>query len=247
MLRIIIVDDEPLARQAIQGFLSSYKEVEVLAECKNGKEAIESINSLKPDLVFLDIQMPVFNGFEVIERLTFTPRIVFSTANESFALKAFETGAIDYLLKPYHSERFDKAFHRALHISNTIEKQKEDLKALISASQLSDSLGGQLFVRVGNRIVPIQLEDIIWLEAAGDYTKIYLQTTTLLANQGIGMLEKRLSNHGFMRVHRSAIVAVRFIQHLTSDGEGGFVAELTANHTVRISRSYAAKVRNLII
>lgn len=247
MLRIIIIDDEPLARQAIKSFLASHPEVNILAECKNGKEAVASINSLKPDLVFLDIQMPVLNGFEVIERLTFTPKIVFSTANESFAVKAFETGAVDYLLKPYNKDRFNKAFQRALALTHTIDKQKEDLKALIKATQHNDALPDQLFVRVGNRIVPIQLDEVIWLEAAGDYTKIYMQDATLLANQGIGMLEKRLSNQGFMRVHRSAIIAIRSIQHLTSDGEGGYIANLAPDHRVRISRSYAARVRNLIV
>ena len=247
MHRTIIVDDEPLARQAIKGFLSAYPEVEILAECKNGKEAVESINQLKPDLVFLDIQMPVFNGFEVIEKLNFTPRIVFSTANESFALKAFETGAVDYLLKPYDSARFDKAIHRVLQLTSSIEKQKADLKALIEASRLTDVMANQLFVRVGTRIVPMQLDEVIWLEAAGDYTKIYLEESSLLASQGIGMLEKRLSSYGFMRVHRSAIVAIKSIQHLTSDGEGGYIAKLAGNHKVRISRSYATKVRNLIV
>lgn len=243
----LIIDDEPLARKMISEYLNGYPEIDLLGMSKNGREAVSDIENLKPDLIFLDIQMPGLDGFEVLEQITHTPFIIFSTANESFALQAFETGAVDYLLKPYDRKRFDKAVSRA---SERLEKKEsfaEDVSALLQAIKSTDSLAGQLMIRVGDRIIPVRMEDIVWIEAAGDYARIHLQDHSYLCSQGIGALEKRLDAGKFARVHRSSIIAISAIRHIRSDKEGGYFATLSNNKEVKISRSFAPKIRRLIV
>ena len=243
----LIIDDEPLARKMIAEYLAAYPEIELLGASKNGREAVSDIHAHRPDLIFLDIQMPGLSGFEVLERIEHMPFIIFSTANESYAIQAFETGAVDYLLKPYDKERFDKAVSRALARLEKKESFQSDISALLHAIKSSDSLSGQLLIRVGDRIIPVRTEDIVWIEAAGDYAHIHTPDTSYLCSQGIGALEKRLDASQFARVHRSSIIAISAIQHIRSDGEGGYRATLINGTDVKISRSFAPKIRRLIV
>lgn len=243
----LIIDDEPLARKMIAEYLAGYPGVHLLGMCKNGREAVKDIQKLQPDLIFLDIQMPGLNGFEVLEQITHAPFIIFSTANDSFAIQAFETGAVDYLLKPYDKERFDKAVSRAMERLEKKESFAQDVSALLQAIKSSDSLAGQLMIRVGDRIIPVQMDDITWIEAAGDYARIHTQDASYLCSQGIGALEKRLDAARFARVHRSSIIAISAIRHIRSDKEGGYHATLTNGKEVKVSRSFAPKIRRLIV
>lgn len=245
-IRTVIVDDEPLARGIIKEYLEHYPDLELIAECGNGREAIQVINEMNPDLVFLDIQMPGINGFEVLEQLQNPPNIIFSTANDSFAIDAFETGAVDYLLKPYNEERFGKAVSRVLNPKKE-GLAPEQLEHVIEAIKHPKALLNQLFVRVSDRIIPIPTKSILWIEAAGDYTMLHTNTKEYLCTQRIGALESRLDPSVFVRVHRSSIIALSGVAHIKSDGEGGYLATMQDQAVVRISRSYAGKVRDLIL
>jgi len=243
----LIIDDEPLARKMIAEYLAGYPDIELLGMSKNGREAVSDIQSLQPNLIFLDIQMPGLNGFEVLEHITHTPFIIFSTANDAYAIQAFETGAVDYLLKPYDKERFNKAVSRAIERLEKKESFGNDISVLLHAIKSTDSLAGQIMIRVGDRIIPVRTEDIVWIEAAGDYAKIHTQDTSYLCSQGIGALEKRLDPSQFARVHRSSMIAISAIQHIRSDKEGGYNATLINGKDVKISRSFAPKIRRLIV
>ena len=241
----VIVDDEPLARDLIREYLQEYPEIEVVAECSNGRQAIEAINARAPDLVFLDVQMPGLGGFDVLEALDYLPYIIFSTAHDDFALQAFETGAVDYLLKPFNRGRFRKAVERVLQQHRLRQDPSERLAALLQTMQVPHL--EQLFVREGDKIVPVRVDDILWVEAAGDYSKLYTENRSYLCSLGIGALEARLDPVRFARVHRSALIALSALEHLLSDGEGGYVATLRNRAQVRVSRSYAPKIRDAIL
>lgn len=250
-IRTIIADDEPLAREIIREFLEDYPDMEIIKECENGKQAVNAINKLTPDLVFLDVQMPVLSGFEVLENLQvgLLPQIIFSTAHDAFALKAFEVNAIDYLLKPYTRERFSLAVQKALKQTAAQANEVDRLLALLYHTQNRGrkEYPARLFVRMGSKIVPVQTDKILWIEAAGDYAHLHTSEKSYLCNLGIGELAKRLDPEIFPRVHRSAIIAISALKHLHSDGEGGYHAMLTNGMKVRVSRSYAPKMRGLII
>lgn len=239
-MRAIIVDDEPPARELLKEYLGEVDEIEVVAERGNGREAVQAINEEAPDLVFLDVQMPGLDGFDVLERLERIPTIIFSTAYDEYALQAFETGAVDYLLKPYKKERFRKAVRRALQQQGTTG----DLTALLQAARRGEQETlDRLFVRSGDKIVPIETTEIRWIEAAGDYAKLHLSDRALLCNRGIGVLAERLDPERFVRVHRSAIIALPAVEYLTSDGQGGYRVRMQNGDTVRVSRSYAPELR----
>lgn len=240
------MDDEPLARSIIREFLQDYDQIEIIAECVNGREAIVCVESEQPDLMFLDIQMPGLNGFDVIEQLQHIPQIIFSTANDSFAIDAFETGAIDYLLKPYNKERFGTAVGRVLQ-NQHVALERETMQYFLKSIKQPASYADHLFVRVAEKIFPVATHDILWVEAAGDYSNLHTAERSYLCSQGIGALEKKLDPSVFVRVHRSAIVSLHAIAHIVSDGEGGYRATLKNNHKLRVSRSYAGRVRDWIV
>ncbi len=246
MIRAIIVDDEPLARQMIKEYLEDFPEIRVVGECRNGRQAIKSINEQKPDLVFLDIRMPGMDGFEVLEHLKVIPQIVFSTAYNDFALKAFEVNAVDYLLKPYDRKRFAKAVRRVLQRRQKPTEEFDRLVKLLQQIRESPMEPRRIFVRVGKKIVSAQTDDILWIEAEGDYTKLHTANETYLCNLSLNALEERLGSSRFVRVHRSYMIAKDSVEHLKSDGEGGFVATLKNRANVRVSRTYAGAIKALI-
>lgn len=250
-MRAIIVDDEPPARTLIREYLSEdFPEIEIVTTCKNGREAVEAINAEAPDLVFLDVQMPGLDGFDVLERIETLPHIIFSTAYDEYAIQAFDAGAVDYLLKPYNRARFQKAIRRVAERHEQKQNISDDDYAArveqVLQTARSDDYPAHLFVRHGDKILPVATEDIIYIEAAGDYAELHTADQTYLSNQGIGALEERLDPDRFLRVHRSTIIALPALEHLVSDGSGGYKATLQGHHRVRVSRSYAAKIRELI-
>jgi len=248
-VRTLIVDDEPPARELIREYLEDLARIEIIGECGTGREAIEAINEQAPDLVFLDVQMPGLDGFDVLERIETLPDIVFSTAYDEYAIEAFDAGAVDYLLKPYSRARFRKAVERALDRHDRHGDDYTDrLGALLQVARSSeDDPLERLYVRHGDRIVPVDPDDIRWIEAAGDYARLHTDNKTYLSSTGIGALADRLDPKRFARVHRSHIIAFPAVNHLRSDGSGGYQAILDDGTKVRVSRSYAPDIRERIL
>ncbi len=247
LLRTLLIDDEPLARQIIREFLQAFPQIEIIAECENGKQAVAAINQRKPELIFLDVQMPVLTGFEVLERIERFPAIIFSTAYDEFAIRAFEVNAVDYLLKPYDRPRFATAVQRAIDRRTGASAELERMLRLLQHAQKPEAIPERLLVRNGERIVPLDLKDIEWLEAADDYTIIHAGNIKPLSNLGLSELEKRLHPSHFKRMHRSAIINVTRIKHLEKDGEGGMLVTMISGERVKISRRYAAAFREGIV
>jgi Response regulator of the LytR/AlgR family len=222
-VRALIVDDEPPARNLIQEYLEDVDRIEPIGECTNGREAIEAINDEVPDLVFLDVQMPGLDGFDVLEQIDVLPDIIFSTAYDEYAIEAFDAGAVDYLLKPYSKARFRKAVDRALERFDQDDEEYADRLATLlqEAKSGAEESPERLYVRRGDKIIPVDPDDVRWIEAAGDYSKLHADEKTYLSSMGIGELEDRLDPARFMRVHRSHILAFPAVDHLYSDGSGG--------------------------
>ncbi|NBC00829.1 MAG: response regulator [Bacteroidetes bacterium] len=250
-MQALIVDDEPPARNLLREYVEDeYPDIEIIATCGTGRAAVAAINEHVPDLVFLDVQMPGLDGFDVLERLDVLPHLIFSTAHDAYALQAFDAGAVDYLLKPYTRARFRKAVDR---VRDRFTEQAapgdgyaEQLTTLLRAARSEGRPPERLYVQHGSKIIPVPTDTILHIEAAGDYSKLHTADDTYLSNQGIGALEEQLAGDRFMRVHRSSIIALPAVDHLVSDGSGGYVAVLTGPRRVRVSRTYASRVRNLI-
>jgi len=253
MKQVIIIDDEAPARKIIRQYLGEFTQLSIVKECKNGLEAVESIHQLKPDLVFLDVQMPGMNGFEVLKKLQYIPSVIFSTAFDQYALQAFEVNAVDYLLKPYTRDRFREAVKRV------IQEEHSEIKAgnrpnsssttqfVQQLHQENRSYPSRILVQHAHKIVAITPEDILWVEAFGDYSKIHTQKGIFLSNMGIGNLGEKLDPTLFIRVHRSAIVGIQAIQMVEKDGAGSFVISLQNQEKVRVSRSYADNIKKLMV
>lgn len=240
MRKVIIVDDESAGRQLIKEYLEDYKDLILLGEANNGVDAVKLVNEFKPDLVFLDIQMPGMTGFDVLTHLEELPQIIFSTAYDQYALKAFEVHAIDYLLKPYTRERFKVA----------IEKLRDT--AYNNARPLTESLlmettkyPERILVQSQNKLVTIRLEDVVRIEAYGDYSKIIIGDQTYLSNYCISTLEEKLNGDIFIRVHRSSIINLNKVKELNKYVKSYDVTMLNGD-VVRVSRGYMDNIKKLM-
>ncbi len=239
MSTVLIIDDEADARTLIRQYLSPYEGYEIIGECENGPEAVMMINKLEPDLVFLDIQMPGLSGFQVVQQLVHIPQIIFSTAYDQYAVKAFDTNAIDYLLKPYTAERFKRA----------IAKVSPPTAAEFTRTQkMAEEITGQhptcILVEGGNKLVNINVDDIIYFEAEKDYTRIHTEVKSYLSNFGIGILEQRMDNRQFLRIHRSYIVNISGIKEVYRDGHSVQVI-LKTGKSLNVSRTYLDDLKKL--
>jgi len=190
--------------------------------------------------------MTGMDGFEVIEHLDHAPRIVFCTAHSDFALKAFEVNAVDYLLKPYDRKRFARAIQKVLEVHRSEADEFDRLVKVLQEVRSPNAKFESVFVRSGKRIIAVRTADILWIEANGDYCDLHTDDASHLSNLSLSELEARLDPVKFSRVHRSFIVSTAAITHLTSDGEGGYVAMLRNGARVRVSRTYGAKIKQLI-
>ena len=238
----LIADDEAPARQLLAEYLARFPQVRVVAVCADGAQAVRAIDDHRPSLAFLDIHMPAPTGLEVLTQVRHLPRVVFTTAHPEFAVQAFEVNAVDYLLKPYDFERFAAAVDKALKASRGHELDR--LVSLLHDVRRRET-PGQLFLKLSGRIVAVPADQVRWLQAEGDYTRVHARGGSHFVSEGLGGLEARLDPGRFMRVHRSAIVAIEALRELTSDGDGGYVARLDDDTEVRVSRTYASKLRGL--
>ena len=238
----LIADDEAPARQLLAEYLVRFPQIRVVAVCGDGAEAVRAIDDHRPSLAFLDIHMPAPTGLEVLTRVRHLPRVVFTTAHPEFAVQAFEVNAVDYLLKPYDFERFSAAVDKALKASRGGELDR--LVSLLGEVRRPET-PRQLFLKASGRIVAVAVDQVTWLQAEGDYTRVHTRGGSHFVSEGLGGMEARLDPGRFMRVHRSAIVALEALRDLTSDGDGGYLARLDDGTEVRVSRTCASKLRGL--
>ena len=247
-IHAVIIDDEAPAREIIGEYLSDYEKITVKGVFRDPAEAVSYLRAHPIDLLFLDIQMPGLTGFELLAKLKTLPDIIFSTAYDKYALRAFEVNAVDYLLKPYTQERFDEALQRVLNRDkqHAAVNHTQQVEQTIKQAQNREWFTDRIFVRSRGKIIPIRCEDIIWLEAEGDYSTIHTANKSLLCGKRLGELESLLDPEQFMRVHRSSIIAIEKLQELDSDAYGGFTAKMDNEDRVKISRSYADRIKDYI-
>lgn len=244
MPKIVIIDDEPLARSVVKEYLQKHPELEVMQECGDGFEGVKAIQQHQPDLVFLDIQMPKITGFEMLELIEQPPAVIFTTAFDEYAIRAFEAHAVDYLLKPFNQDRFDKA------ISKWKEHQPAETgKAttdLLDAASLSPSQSQRIVVKNGSKIKIIPVQDVFFLEAADDYVKIHTQEGYFLKNKTMNHFEKSLDENLFVRSHRSYIVNIQQITRIDPYEKDNHVAILRSGAKVPVSRSGYGKLKEVL-
>lgn len=241
MRKVIIVDDEASGRKLITEYLADYPDLILLGEANNGVDAVKLINEFKPDLVFLDIQMPGLTGFEVLTHLEELPRIIFSTAYDQYALKAFEVHAVDYLLKPYTSERFKIAVERLSASSEPNTARGLTEKLLID----KDKYPAKILVQKQNKLVTIAVDDVVRIEAFGDYSKLITTSHSYLSNYGISVLEEKLNAHIFIRIHRSSIINLNKIKELNKYTKS-YDVTMQNGDIVRVSRGYMDNIKKLM-
>jgi two-component system LytT family response regulator len=249
-IRALVIDDEPLARGMIREMLANDTDVEIVGECSNGREAIESIDALNPDLLFLDIQMPELGGFEVLESIESdrAPYIIFVTAFDQFAVRAFEVHALDYLLKPFDRERFDAAWQRAKAVINQdrFEQRDERILALLEELKAEQRYIERLVVKVGGRVFFLDVDNIACIEAEGNYVRVHNGTKSYLIRGTISGLESQLDPKKFLRIHRSAIVKLDKIKELQPWFHGEYHVILETGQKLTLSRNYRANLQEAI-
>jgi two-component system LytT family response regulator len=235
MIKALIIDDEELARELVKNYLKNIPEIEIAGEYSNGFEGIKAIQELKPDLILLDIQMPKLNGFEMLEILDEIPEVIFITAHNQFAIKAFEMNAVDYLLKPYSADRLIEAIRKAIDKIRQKETKTENYQKLVQ-QPLSDKLE-RVVVKTGIKIKVIPVEKINYLEAQDDYVMIYTDEGKHLKQATMSFFEESLDSSAFIRVHRSYIVRIEQVMQLEPYGKDTYVAKLKNGVTVKVSKS----------
>lgn len=241
-LRVIICDDEEDARLLIRQYCADYPSLEIIKECANGLEAVVAIDSLEPDLIFLDIQMPGLSGFQVLQNIVHVPQIIFSTAFDKFALKAFDNNAVDYLLKPYTRERFAKGINKVIHGAAA---NLESIKNLSSQLQSSYSAYPEkVLVEAGNRMISLSINDIVWIEADGDYTRIHTAQKFYISSYGITVLEQKLNPSVFLRIHRSALINTGQLKEVLKDSNG-YYAVLQNGTSHKVGRTYVEAIKKI--
>jgi len=249
-IRTLIVDDEALGRKRVRKLLESEPECEIIGECSDGQEAVAAMRSFTPDLVFLDVQMPELNGFEVLAQLEVDrlPVIIFVTAHDQFALKAFEAQAIDYLLKPFEDERFYQSLQRAKAYLEGHESRKmhERLQSLVNSLSSQTKLITRMAVKTGGRILFIKTSEIDWIEAVGNYLNLHIGSEAHLLRGRVSELEKRLDPNQFFRIHRSAIVNLDRVKEFHPLFKGDGVAILKNGTRLSVSRSCNQRLQRLL-
>jgi len=242
MSKIILIDDEPLARTVVKEYLQTYPDLEIVQECNDGFEGVKAIQQHQPDLIFLDIQMPKINGFEMLELLDHPPAVIFTTAFDEYAIKAFESHAVDYLLKPFNKERFKKAIQKWKDQAGA-EKNTADL---LETASHSPAQSQRIVVKIGSKIKIIPVHDVYFLEAADDYVKVHTQDGSFLKNKTMNHFEKTLDPQQFVRSHRSYIVNIQQITRIDPYEKDNHIAILKSGAKVPVSRNGYAKLRMVL-
>ncbi|WP_028295846.1 LytR/AlgR family response regulator transcription factor [Olivibacter sitiensis] len=246
MIRALVIDDEPLARSIILDYLEEYPQVDVLGECGDGFEAAKTIMTQQPDLIFLDVQMPKINGFEMLELLDQRPAVIFTTAFDEYAIRAFEQHAVDYLLKPISKLRFDKAMQKYLAQKQLQPDNKNTQNLLEDVTSNTSSRLERVVVKTGNTIKIIPVDDILYLEADDDYVKIHTENGSYLKNKTMAYFERELDSKQFVRLHRSYIVRIDLIARLEPYEKDSHIAILTNGTRINVSKTGYSKLKAVL-
>lgn len=230
--KVLLIDDESDARELLKQYLAQQKGFRIIGECSNGIEAVQQIDTLQPDIIFIDIQMPGLTGMQVVQKIRHNPAVVFTTAYDEYALNAFNADAVDYLLKPYTEERFLKALGK--------------VSGGLPSEPAPGSYPTRILVEFGNRFINLAVRDIEYIEADKDYCRIYAGRRTYLSNTGIGLLEQKLDSSVFLRIHRSYIINLEHLRELHKEA-GGAQAIMANGQSLTVSRGYIDSIRRLII
>lgn len=250
VIRVLLVDDEPLAREMVREMLLDDPDVEIIGECVNGREAVETIKITSPDLLFLDVQMPEVDGFGVLEALDKTriPYVIFTTAYDQYAVRAFEVHALDYILKPFDRERFAASWERAKKQIFRDRNRGVDqrLLALLQELKVGKSYLERLVIKSGGRIFFLETSEIDWIEAEGNYVSVHSGKKAHLLRETISSLESQLDPKKFVRIHRSSVVRIDRIQELQPWFHGEYRVILTTGIQLTLSRKYKEKLQEAL-
>ncbi len=241
MQKAVIIDDERLARNELKKLLLDFPEIEVIGEAANANEGIEKIESLSPDLIFLDIQMPGKTGFDMLMELDKAPHVIFTTAYDEFALKAFEVNALDYLMKPVETKRLADALHK---LQQAEEKEMAATLAGINRGMLSEN--DQVFVKDGERCWFVKLSEVRLFESVGNYAKVFFAGNKPLILKSLNALEERLDEKIFFRANRKHIVNLRMIDKVEPYFNGGLLLDLKGGEKIEVSRRQAVKFKEMM-
>jgi two-component system LytT family response regulator len=245
MIKAIIIDDERLARMLVKEYLLNHGDIEIKAECSDGFEGLKAIQEYQPDLIFLDIQMPKINGFEMLELIDKPPAVIFTTAFDEYAIKAFDNHAVDYLLKPFSKERFDKALEKWKAIFERKENPEGLTKVMETVSH-SPIQKERIVVKSGSSIIVIPVEDILFLEAADDFVKIHTRKGNWLKNKTMAHFEQQLDAGRFIRVHRSYIVNISEITRLDPYEKDSHILLLKSGEKIPVSKTGMVKLKDVL-
>lgn len=245
-IKCIIIDDEQLARELLREYIDDIPDLEIIGEAAKGKDAVELIDSLTPDLIFLDVQMPGMTGFDVLDDINHDPHVIFTTAYDQYAIRAFEKNAVDYLLKPLDKERFELAVKRALERmrleQNNVGEMLRNMK-----SENRTSYDSHIFVQKSEKLINLSIDEIMFLEASGDYTILTTKADQFVSSSGIGKLEEILNPDTFIRVHRSTIININFLKEIEKHFNGGMIVKMQNGKSFPVSRTYAKLIRRKVV
>jgi len=242
-MKVIIIDDEPLARSLVKEYLNDFPELTLVQECGDGFEGLKAINLKQPDLIFLDIQMPKINGFELLELIENPPAVIFTTAFEAYAIKAFEAHAIDYLLKPFSRERFHKAVQKWMEQKSGTNQNNLQL---LDTIQIGNGIQNRIVLKENGLIKIIPVQQVQYLEAADDYVKIHTAEGVFLKNKTMQYFETHLSEVDFARIHRSYLVKIQLISKLEPYEKDSYLAILSTGQKLPVSKSGYSKLKAVL-
>jgi len=247
MKRALVIDDEPLARMVVLEYLQAYNDqIEVMQECNDGFEGLKAIHQYQPDLIFLDVQMPKINGFEMLELVEQQPAVIFTTAFDEYAIKAFEAHAVDYLLKPFSKDRFNKAIEKYLAQSPTVAQQAKQTENLLEAVAQSPAQHERIVVKTGTKVKIIPVQDVQYLQADDDYVSVFTQEGSYLKNKTMNFFEQTLDPRYFVRVHRSYMVAIQQITRIDPYEKDSHLAILKSGAKIPVSKTGYVKLKQVL-
>ncbi len=243
---VVIVDDEPLARDIIFNFLKDREDIDIVAQCENGFDCVKTLQNMHVDVLFLDIQMPKINGFELIEILPYNPSIIFCTAFDEYAIKAFEVNAIDYLMKPFSKDRINKSLDKTIHFLDLNIKSDDKLNKLQKAREDSLEIMERIIVRKNGKLIVIQTQNISHIEAQDDYVMIYSDGNRFLHEKTMKYYETHLDDKVFLRLHRSYIANINFIISIEPYSKDSYIAIMKNGDKIKVSQQGYKRFREML-